>query len=111
MEETSDNQDTPFDRLEARIDALIQRYETLQGEHNRCGEELAAKEVRIRELEATRQEQEFVVAEQDLYRRATELAAQSLHKKDPDRWKHFIPAWKGMVDQYYTALQEEAHDA
>ncbi|MGD8504605.1 MAG: cell division protein ZapB [Syntrophobacterales bacterium] len=63
MEETSDSQDTPFDRLEARIDALIQRYEQLQSEHNRCGEELAAKEVRIRELEAKLEHSEHQTSE------------------------------------------------
>ncbi len=52
MEETSANQETPFDRLESRIDTLIERYEQLVSEHNRCGEELAAKEARIREVEA-----------------------------------------------------------
>jgi predicted nucleic acid-binding Zn-ribbon protein len=52
FDETSTDQETPFDRLEERIDALIERYEKLLGEHNRCGEELEAKEARIRELEA-----------------------------------------------------------
>ena len=52
------NQATPFDRLEERIDALIERYEQLLGEHNRCGEELAVREARIRELEAQLEDSE-----------------------------------------------------
>ena len=58
VEETTTDQEAPFDRLEARIDALIERYEQLLGEHNRCGTELAAKEARIRELEAQLQKSE-----------------------------------------------------
>ena len=52
LDETGTDQETPFDRLEERIDALIERYEQLRGEHNSCGERLAASEARIRELEA-----------------------------------------------------------
>ena len=52
FDETGTDQDTPFDRLEERIDALIERYEELIDVHNRCGEELAEREARIRELEA-----------------------------------------------------------
>ena len=52
FDETGTDPETPFDRLEERIDALIERYEQLRGEHNRCGEGLAANEARIRELEA-----------------------------------------------------------
>ena len=58
VEETTTNREAPFDRLEERIDALIERYEQLLGEHNRCGEELAAKEARIRELEEQLQQSE-----------------------------------------------------
>jgi uncharacterized coiled-coil protein SlyX len=50
-EESRANQETPFDQLETRIDTLIDRYERLVGEHNQCGEKLAAQEARIRELE------------------------------------------------------------
>ena len=51
-EEARTDQQTPFDRLESRIDTLIERYERLVGEHNQCGERLAEQEGRIRELEA-----------------------------------------------------------
>jgi septal ring factor EnvC (AmiA/AmiB activator) len=51
IQETTVNQETPFDRLESRIDTLIERHEQLVSEHNRCDEELAAREARIRELE------------------------------------------------------------
>ena len=51
-EEAKTDQETPFDRLESRIDILIERYERLVGEHNQCGARLAEQEVRIRELEA-----------------------------------------------------------
>ena len=52
VEEAITDQETPFDRLESRIDTLIERYERLVGEHNQCGERLAEQEGRIRELEA-----------------------------------------------------------
>ena len=52
VEEARTDQETPFDRLESRIDTLIERYERLVGEHNQCGERLAEQEGRIRELEA-----------------------------------------------------------
>jgi septal ring factor EnvC (AmiA/AmiB activator) len=52
VEEAKTNQETPFDRLESRIDTLIERYERLVGEHNQCGERLAEQEGRIRDLEA-----------------------------------------------------------
>ena len=58
MEEAIANQETPFDRLESRIDTLIDRYERLVSEHNRCGENLAVQEARIRELEAKLQQSE-----------------------------------------------------
>ena len=57
-EEERTDQDTPFDRLESRIDALIERYERLVGEHNQCGEKLGAQEVRIRDLEARLEQSE-----------------------------------------------------
>ena len=53
VEEARADQETPFDRLESRIDTLIERYERLVGEHNQCGERLAEQEERIRALEAT----------------------------------------------------------
>jgi septal ring factor EnvC (AmiA/AmiB activator) len=52
VEEARTDQETPFDRLESRIDTLIERYERVVGEHNQCGERLAEQEGRIRELEA-----------------------------------------------------------
>ena len=58
VEETRANQETPFDRLESRIDTLIDRYERLVSEHNQCGENLAAQEARIRELEAKLEQSE-----------------------------------------------------
>jgi uncharacterized coiled-coil protein SlyX len=53
VEEASTEQETPFDRLESRIDTLIEKYESLVGEHNQCGKRLAEQEERIRALEAT----------------------------------------------------------
>lgn len=58
VEETSTTQETPFDRLESRIDTLIERYERLVSEHNQCDEKLAAHEARIRELEAKLEQSE-----------------------------------------------------
>ena len=52
VEEARTDQETPFDRLESRIDTLIERYERLVGEHNQCGQRLAEQEGRIRDLEA-----------------------------------------------------------
>ncbi len=52
VEEAKTDQETPFDRLESRIDTLIERYERLVGEHNQCGERLAEQEGRMRDLEA-----------------------------------------------------------
>ena len=52
FDETGTDQETPFDRLEERIDALIERYEQLLDEHNRCGGKLAIGEARILQLEA-----------------------------------------------------------
>ena len=52
VEEAITDQETPFDRLESRIDTLIERYERLVGEHNQCGERLAEQEGRMRDLEA-----------------------------------------------------------
>ena len=58
VEETRSNQETPFDRLETRIDTLIDRYERLASEHNQCGEKLTAQEARIRELESKLEQSE-----------------------------------------------------
>jgi predicted nucleic acid-binding Zn-ribbon protein len=58
VEETRTDQETPFDRLESRIDILIERYERLVGEHNQCGARLTEQEVRIRELEAKLEQSE-----------------------------------------------------
>ena len=58
VEETGTSEETPFDRLEERIDTLIERYEQLQGEQNRYGEELATREARIRELEVQLEQSE-----------------------------------------------------
>ena len=58
VEEMRTDQETPFDRLESRIDTLIERYERLVGEHNQCGERLGEQEERIRELEAKLQRSE-----------------------------------------------------
>ncbi len=57
-EEAKTDQETPFDRLESRIDIIIERYERLVGEHNQCGARLAEQEVRIRELEAKLEQSE-----------------------------------------------------
>ncbi|MFP3870727.1 MAG: cell division protein ZapB [Syntrophobacteria bacterium] len=51
-DQPGEGQENAFDRLEARIDSLIERYEQLRGEHSRWGLELAEKEARIRELES-----------------------------------------------------------
>lgn len=58
VEEARTDQETPFDRLESRIDVLIERYERLVGEHNQCGARLAEQESRIRELEANLEQSE-----------------------------------------------------
>lgn len=62
-EETRANQETPFDRLETRIDTLIDRYERLASEHNQCGEKLTVQEARIRELEAKLEQSEQQTSE------------------------------------------------
>ena len=52
IEETTAEQETPFDRLESRIDALIEKYEQLVSVHSSCEEKIAGQEARIRELES-----------------------------------------------------------
>jgi chromosome segregation ATPase len=63
MGETTTAQETPFDRLEARIDTLIERYERLVSEHNQCDERLAMQEARINELQVKLEESERQKAE------------------------------------------------
>ena len=63
VEETRANQETPFDRLETRIDTLIDRYERLASEHNQCGEQLTVQEARIRDLEAKLEQSEQKTSE------------------------------------------------
>ena len=52
IEEATAEQETPFDRLESRIDALIEKYEQLVSVHSQCEEKMAGQEARIRELES-----------------------------------------------------------
>jgi uncharacterized coiled-coil protein SlyX len=65
MEEATAEQDTPFDRLESRIDALIEKYEQLVSVHSQCEEKMAGQEARIRELESKlgNSEQPFFLGE------------------------------------------------
>ncbi len=51
VEEATAEQETPFDRLESRIDTLIEKYEQLGSVHSQCEEKMAGQEARIRELE------------------------------------------------------------
>lgn len=44
-------QDSPFDRLEAKIEALIRRYEDIQKNHRECSLQLAERDARVRQLE------------------------------------------------------------
>jgi chromosome segregation ATPase len=44
-------QDSPFDRLEAKIEALIARYEDVQKNYRACSLELAERDARVRRLE------------------------------------------------------------
>jgi predicted nucleic acid-binding Zn-ribbon protein len=44
-------QESPFDRLETKINSLIERYEGLQSDHRECSHQLAERETRIRQLE------------------------------------------------------------
>ena len=52
MDEAPVEQETPFDRLESRIDTLIEKYEQLVSVHSQCEEKMAGLEARIRELES-----------------------------------------------------------
>jgi uncharacterized coiled-coil protein SlyX len=58
VEEASTERETPFDRLESRIDTLIEKYERLVGEHNQCGERMTEQEEHIRALEAKLEQSE-----------------------------------------------------
>jgi len=44
-------QESPFDRLETKINSLIERYEGLQRDYRDCSHQLAEREARIRQLE------------------------------------------------------------
>ncbi len=44
-------QDSPFDRLEAKIEALIARYEDIQKNYQECSLQLAERDARVRQLE------------------------------------------------------------
>ncbi|MBW1981431.1 MAG: cell division protein ZapB [Deltaproteobacteria bacterium] len=44
-------EESPFDRLEKRIDVLIERYEQLREENSACKVQLAEKEDLIQKLE------------------------------------------------------------
>lgn len=46
-----ESQDSPFDRLEAKINSLIERYQGLQEEYRESGLQLAEREARIHQLE------------------------------------------------------------
>jgi len=46
-----EGQDSPFDRLEAKIEALIARYEDIQKSYRECSLQLAERDVRVRQLE------------------------------------------------------------
>ena len=43
--------ESPFDRLETKINSLIVRYEGLQSDYRECSHQLAERETRIRQLE------------------------------------------------------------
>jgi len=44
-------QESPFDRLETKINSLIERYEGLQSDYRECSHQLAERDTRIRQLE------------------------------------------------------------
>jgi len=46
-----ESQNSPFDRLEGKINALIERYEGLQKEYRESSLQLAEREARIHQLE------------------------------------------------------------
>ena len=46
-----ERQGSSFDRLEAKIDALILRYEDLQKHYRECSLQLAERDSRVRQLE------------------------------------------------------------
>lgn len=66
-----------------------------------------AAELQMR-LDNTSTQREYVVAPgPDLHSKASELAADALHRKDPERFDPFLKAWFAMVEQYLSALREE----
>ena len=90
--------------------------ETLRDKLIECGEERSRLEAQVSTLKMRIQEledehREHVIAYTDTYKRAVELANAALHRKDPDRWRQFIPAWLAMVDQYHSAVREEKRNA
>jgi hypothetical protein len=56
-------------------------------------------------------QRELVIAYQDSYREAVDLAEAELHKKDPRLWQSFIPRWRAMVEQFHSSVREERKDA
>jgi chromosome segregation ATPase len=49
--DAEEGEGSPFDRLEAKIDALIVRYEDLQKNYRECSLQLAERDSRVRQLE------------------------------------------------------------
>jgi len=90
--------------------------ETLRDKLIDCGEDRSRLEAQVSTLKTRIQEledehREHVIAYTDTYKRAVELANAALHRKDPERWRQFIPAWLAMVDQYHSAVREEKRNA
>lgn len=90
--------------------------ETLREKLVECSEERSKLEAQVSTLKTRVQELEdehrqHVIAYTDTYKRAVELANAALHRKDPDRWRQFIPGWLAMVDQYHSAVREEKRHA
>lgn len=90
--------------------------ETLRDKLIECGEQRSRLEAQVSTLKMRIQEledehREHVIAYTDTYKRAVDLANAALHRKDPERWRQFIPAWLAMVDQYHSAVREEKRNA
>ena len=51
VNEDEESQDSPFDRLEGKINSLIERYQGLQKEYRESSLQLAEREARIQHLE------------------------------------------------------------
>lgn len=90
----------------AGAEQLKAEIAAIKGQLAACEQRRDELAVQLREAESSRQK-EYVVAEQDLYRKASDMAADALHKKDPTRWDGFIASWRSMVDQYHSSLKEE----